>query len=173
MITKTMMVSLFALSLLALTGIGYAAFTSTVTANITATGGTLTLEWNTPAVDVSSASYANCGYTYGVSTTTFTVSAIAPGDAGCWYDLSVYNAGNVPATTLIPGGGGAFGGSDAGDYGLACFYAAFVSAPAGPLNPSTSSGTFYLHVYIPSGHTDACQGFTASTTATLEGTVGS
>ena len=169
--TKTTVVSLFALSLLALTGIGYAVFTSSVTASITATGGTLNLEWNGIAVDPGSASYASCGYTYGLTTSTFTVGAIAPGDAGCWYDVTLYNAGNLPATSIAVGGGGAFGGSDPGDSGYACFEAAIVGAPAS-LNPSTVSPTFYVHIYIDGGHSNACSGFSASTTATLTGSVG-
>jgi hypothetical protein len=97
--TKTTVVSLFAITLLALTGIGYAAFTSTATANINASAGTLNLYFSYGTVTTYTSvagtctAYASGGQLY-VSYTN-----AAPGDTCSFYG-TIANAGSLPATSV-------------------------------------------------------------------------
>jgi hypothetical protein len=98
MVAKAMWVSMLVLSVLAITGLGFAAFTAQSNVTITGTGGTLSLaisNWSTE----TSASYVNC---VGVSNSTslaITAGPLAPGD---WCEVfgNVTNTGNVPTTVL-------------------------------------------------------------------------
>jgi len=165
MLTKTTVISLLTISLLALGGIGYAAFTSSVTANANATGGTLNLIWYSATTDAASASYAICTPSGGGNpqTETFTAKAIAPGDAGCWFDVTIQNTGNIPANTITPSpASGTIFGSD-------CFTIAYVSAPAS-LAPGATSPVFYLHIFIDgSVNNNGCEGFSGSQAVTFAG----
>ena len=101
MFTKTTIVSLLTISLIAVAGLGYSQFTSSVTANANATGGTLNLVWYYAAADPSNVAYAQCSVAnVNSQTETFTASAIAPGDNGCLFDVYIQNTGNVPANSI-------------------------------------------------------------------------
>ena len=103
MMTKTTVVSLFALSLLALTGVGYAAFTSSITVNGTASAGTLSIAFTTPA---NTAGYGtstpsgvgSCSFSGTGASTTLTVSNMDPGDT-CTADITVANTGSLPTSS--------------------------------------------------------------------------
>jgi len=108
MMTKTTVVSLFAISLLALTGIGYAAFTYSITVTGTASAGTLAIEFNVPAnpgVSTPSGDGA-CSFSGTGTSTTLTVTNMVPGDT-CTAQITIQNIGTVPTsteTTAISGG---------------------------------------------------------------------
>jgi hypothetical protein len=129
MMTKTMVVSLFALSLLALTGIGYAAFTSSIIMNGSGNAGTLSIVWgnsvSTAAYDESgnAISYATCTYS-GAGTTTLTLSAnnLGPGDY-CIFRTTITNTGTIPGTMTITNWGGITGYDPCqAAYPNMCFY---------------------------------------------------
>ena len=164
MMTKTTVVSLFALSLLALSGIGYAAFTSTVNASITATAGNVNLIWYNAVADGSNPYYASCvPSSYSSNTEVFTVSAIAPGDGGCLFDVQIQNTGNVPVNSITPS---AASGTTFGPY--ACFTVTYSSVP-GSLGPGMASGWFYLRIYIDSSMGQGCASQTGTYTLSFTG----
>jgi len=111
LMTKTTIVSLFALSLLALTGVGYAAFTYPITVTGTASAGTLSIAFanpaNTAGYGTSTPSTAGaCSFSGTGSSTTLTVSNMVPGDT-CTADITISNTGTVPTsseTTAVSGG---------------------------------------------------------------------
>jgi len=108
MMTKTTIVSLFAISLLALTGVGFAAFTSQITVTGTASAGTLAIEFNVPTTPGTStpSGDGSCSYSGTGASTTLTVTNMVPGDT-CTAYITIQNVGTVPTsseTTAITGG---------------------------------------------------------------------
>ena len=100
MMTKTTVVSLFAISLLALTGVGFAAFTSSIYVYGTAGAGTLAVQFNNPATPGTStpSGAGTCGFSGTGGSTSFTASNLAPGDI-CTATITVYNTGSLPTTS--------------------------------------------------------------------------
>ena len=100
MMTKTTVVSLFALSLLALSGIGYAAFTSTIYVSGSASAGTLILNFANPATPGTSTptGVGTCAFSGTGGSTTFTVSNLAPGDS-CEAYITITNSGTLPTSS--------------------------------------------------------------------------
>ncbi|MCI4322525.1 MAG: hypothetical protein L3K03_00625 [Thermoplasmata archaeon] len=106
MVAKALWVSMLVLGVLAVSGLGFAAFTAQSNVTITGTGGTLSLavtNWSTE----TSQSYVGCwGWTSG-SNLSIEAAPLAPGD-WCEVFANITNAGNVPATvtawtSLAPG----------------------------------------------------------------------
>jgi len=162
--TKTTVVSLLAISLLALTGVGYAAFTSTVNASITANAGNLNLVWYSAVPDGSNAGYLSCVPSYSSpNTEVFTTSHMAPGDGGCLFDVSIQNIGDVPANSITPS---VASGTTFGPYG--CFTVTYSGVP-GTLAPSGISGVFYLRVYIDGSMGEGCASQTGTFTLSFTG----
>jgi predicted ribosomally synthesized peptide with SipW-like signal peptide len=163
LMTRTTVVSLLAISLLALTGISYAAFTSTATANVNATAGNINLVWNNVVVDGTTVPYANCGVgSLGYNSITLTVSAIEAGDGGCLYDMQLLNSGNVPANSITPSPAS---GTYFGAYN--CFTISYSSVPAA-LGPG-GNAWLYLRVSIDASQPTGCQSQTGSIAVTFTG----
>ena len=158
-----MAVSLFALSLLAVTGIGYAAFTATATATVNATAGNLSLQWTANSVDVGSDGYATCAPSGGGSAITETVSTIYPNSNGCIFNVTIQNNGNVPANTITvsPPAGTVFGAYN-------CFAVTYGGFP-GTLAPGASSSGAYIQVYMPASDGPGCATQTGTITLTVSG----
>ena len=171
MFTKATLVSLLAIALIAAGGIGYSAFTSTASATANATGGTIGLIWAYGSPDASNPSYATCQLTGSGSAITLTVAAIAPGDGGCLFDVTVQNTGNIPAAlTISPGNGQTFGGTDPST-STPCFTFNTAGLPA-TLGPGATTSTFYLRISVAAGHSNACAGYSATTSVAVTGTYG-
>lgn len=176
MMTKTTVVSLFAISLLALTGVGFAAFTSSIYVYGSASAGTLAIEFANPATPGTSTPTGDgsCSFSGTGGSTTLTVSNMVPGDT-CTATITIYNDGTVPTgseTTSITGGpycntpgqldcfyvidslglnsevGSGTGGAIGvgGTYG----YSVTVGFPGGSTNPATSA-SFTLAVTASAG----------------------
>jgi hypothetical protein len=181
MITKTMIVSLFALSLLALTGIGYATFTSTIYVNGTATAGTLNIAFaaspylatgTTSPVGAGTCSFSGTG-----SSTTLTVTNMAPGDT-CTATITVANTGSLPTaseTTSITAGSYLCSGVlypncfiVYDNLGLNSFTGA-----TGSGGPVASGGNFAYNVEVAYVSASTSQGLTGTFTIAVTGSVGS
>jgi len=185
MMTKTTVVSLFALSLLALTGIGYATFTSAVTINGTASAGNLNLQFYSFTNGVSSSGYGSCDWSANTGTTvTLTVSNLAPGDS-CTAYSNIYDTGSLPTTSMSATIGGPWSNICLSGSQLNCFavYDTYgINTPAGTLTSSTSgspliqaggasSVAYNVEVVYVSGSTT--QSLSGSFTITITGSVGS
>lgn len=191
MFTKTTLVSLLAISLIGLTGLGYATFTATVNTSANASAGTLylgTSGWTggtTTPIGAGTCSWSNSqnGSPTSPATVTLTVTNMAPGDS-CTASLTIDNLGSLPMTSessSFSAGGGYF--CTNGGYQTNCFYA--VDSLANPLNSywgtsGSQSSTvaaggvftpYSITVYYASGSTD--QGESASFTLSFTGSVGS
>ena len=101
---KAIVTSLFAISLLALTGIAWAAYTSPVYINGTATAGSVSISYvtNSQTVDGTGAASANCAAQI-VDSTHLTLGMgtiagmpAAPGDV-CGFGVKITNTGTLPA----------------------------------------------------------------------------
>jgi hypothetical protein len=157
MVAKTLWVAALAVTLLAVGGLGFAAFTADYYVNLSGTGGTLSLElgsWN----EIVSQPYVGCSVSgSGATWTNFSAGPFAPGD-WCSVFGNVTNTGNVPAnitvhnwfTTANPG----------------CFL--------WKLNQPTPGSTFYTlpghtvafqaTLQLNSQDTNSCQGATGTVT---------
>jgi hypothetical protein len=96
---KTVVISLFAISLLVLTGIGYAQFTSTAYVNGTASAGTLDLFFSSGVTNGVTSVAGTC--TVGTSGGQLDISFtnVAPGDI-CNFIGTIENSGSLPATSV-------------------------------------------------------------------------
>jgi len=186
MITKTMMVSLFALSLLALSGVGFAVYSASVTINGTASGGTLVLGTSSWASGTTTPTGAgSCAWSDYVAgspaTITLTVTNMAPGDS-CTASLHIDNLGTLPMTsesTTFAGVTGYF--CTSGGYTTNCFfvtdslglqsYVGSNGANGLTVSPGGSyPGGYWVTVTYASGST--VQSESASFTITFTGSVG-
>ena len=175
--TKTTVVSLFALTLLAMSGIGYAAFTYSITVTGTASAGTLAIEFTTPANSGTSTPSADgsCSFSGTGSSTTLTVTNMVPGDT-CTASITIYNSGTVPTsseTTSISGGPYC---NTPGQ--LNCFYVTDSLGLNSEVGPGSGGvigvgGTYLYSVTVgfPTGSTTP--GTTASFTITVTASAGS
>jgi hypothetical protein len=100
MAAKTLWVAALAVTLLAVGGLGFAAFTATYFVNLSGTGGELSLglsNWNVQ----TSASYVGCTVSgYGSNWVNFSAGPFAPGD-WCAVFGNVTNTGNVGANVTV------------------------------------------------------------------------
>jgi len=179
MMTKTTVVSLFALSLLALTGIGYAAFTSNITITGTASAGTLQVQFASPVTSSGSpatstpSGVGSCYFTGLGSSTTLTVTNMDPGDS-CTAYVTVANTGTLPTsseTTSLSGATNVCVPTSTAPYncftvtdslGLNSYTAA--NGAGGPVASGSSFG-YTVTVQLPS--TATAQGLGGSFTITL------
>jgi len=165
MITKTMVISLFALSLLAVTGIGYAAFTSSAYITGNATAGTIgPLSWNLGATACTS-SYNTASFA-GSSGNSLVISAgnLGPGDY-CTFQVSLSNAGSLPGTLSFPGASCSpiTGGAVCADFGYSD--GSFPST----IGASATTGAWTITIALggsPSGPQGETVQFTETVTAT-------
>ena len=176
--TKTTIMSLFALSLLALSGIGYAAFTYSITVTGSASAGTLAIGFTTPANSGTStpSGDGSCSFSGTGGSTTLTVTNMVPGDT-CTAQITIQNTGTVPTsseTTSISGGPYC---NTVGQ--LNCFAVTDglgLDSESGATGSGGSIGVggtylYSVNVIFPTGSTD--QGTTASFTITVTASAGS
>ena len=105
MLSKATILSLVAVSLAVLGGVGYATFTSTVNLTATATAGTLHIVIDSANANVATAgdSITSCSVTIPAGSTTkatITAGNLFPGDTGCTYTIVLKNTGSLPATSF-------------------------------------------------------------------------
>jgi hypothetical protein len=163
MMTKTVAISLFAASLLVLGGIGYAAFTSTSTINVTANAGTFSLGWWGMGVYATTSTYDTCTPSVSGSVLTVTVGNMAPGDE-CIITGYVTDTGTLPGTVAA----GVPGPCNDGGSGM-CGYVGYYDNggwTVTPLAGGAYTGTFTFSGSAP----DSLQGAWATFTVTLAGT---
>lgn len=159
--TKTMVVSLFALSLIAFTGIGYATFTAAATVTGTAYAGTVSIE-------VTNISGVTCYYNpnvysisgLGTSAASFATYYYAPGDY-CTATVTLQNNGNIAELVTASSGvvGGYFTTSDTGP-------TPSVIAPGG-------TATDTITITLPSGLGNGAEGTVSTVTWTYTASAGS
>jgi len=121
MMTKTTVVSLFAISLLALTGVGFAAFTYSINVVGSASAGTLVIGFANPATPGTTSNGGACSFSGTGDSTVLTVSNLAPGDV-CTATITVANTGTLPT-------------------------ASETTSLSAPVNVCTSPGTNCFYVY--------------------------
>jgi len=177
LMTRTTIVSLFALSLLALTGIGYAAFTYPITVTGTASAGTLSIEFTTPAYSAISTPTGDgsCYFSGTGASTTLTVTNMVPGDT-CTAQITIYNSGTVPTsseTTSISGGPYC---NTPGQ--LNCFYVTDSLGLSSEVGPGSGGvigvgGTYLYSVTVGFPSTSTIPSTTASFTITITASAGS
>ena len=82
-------------AVVAVGGMGFAAFVSSISYNATINAGTLNIEWfGTPSY-ATNHTYNTCSASFAATTATVTVGALAPGD-WCVVKEYIKNIGNVP-----------------------------------------------------------------------------
>lgn len=179
MYTKTTLVSLLAISLLAFAGLGYSAFTSSINATGSATAGTLVLGFATPATGGTNTPTGSggCAFSGTGSSTTLSVTNMAPGDS-CTATITVTNSGSLPSsseTTSVSGG--SYLCSPTQTYN--CFnvkdnLGLNLEAPSNGAGGAIAAGSSFVYsVTVTLGAGSTQQSASGSFTITLTGTVGS
>ena len=176
MMTKTTVVSLFAISLLALTGVGFATFTSSIYVNGSASAGTLVLGFTTPATPGATSNGGSCTFSGTGGSTTLTVSNLAPGDI-CTATITVANSGSLPSASETTSLSGLT--NVCTSPGTNCFYVydnlglqSWTGANgAGGTVPVSGSFVYSVSVQLAPGST--VQSESGSFTITLMGSIGS
>ena len=157
MVAKALWVTMLAVGVLSLSGLGYAAFTASTSVTMYGTGGHLDLAVQSFSTSTSQ-SYVGCTGTINTDgTLTVTAGPLAPGD---WCDVTavIENTGNVPATLTA---------SSSTSTGFSsCFQSVLESS-----TPSTvaAGGTYNFHGAIELGDSagNGCQSVTGSITWTF------
>jgi hypothetical protein len=100
MVAKALWTSMLVVGLLAVGGLGFAAFTATYQVNLQGTAGNLSIGLDNYSA-VTSQSYVGCWVAAGGSNwVNFSAGPLAPGD-WCEVFANVTNTGNVPATVTL------------------------------------------------------------------------
>jgi hypothetical protein len=154
--SRLVLVMVAAVAIVAVGGIGFAAFTSSVTVNGTASAGNIVLEFasNPYGTGASTPSGATCTLqTYGGTTTTISISAsnLAPNQY-CSFVLTITNAGSLPAnseSSLFTASSGSYC-SSSGE--INCIWVQDSLSPS-PLNSETGVYTGSGTTVIPAGGT--------------------
>lgn len=171
-----------AFGLVAVTGIGFAAFTSQATIGVNASAGSMDVVWvgpSSPAV-VTSASYVNCAVTLSATAVTWSISNLAPGDS-CTIPSSdgivLDNIGTIPATMSEQAyiSSGSCGWYITYNYGAG-------TIPVSPTPPTVfgtlaggataPAGGYSATFGFDSGQGDGCQGASISLTVYYNATAG-
>jgi hypothetical protein len=157
MVAKTLWVAALAVTLLAVGGLGFAAFTSTYFVNLSGTGGTLSLGLSNLNTRTS-APYVSCA-TSGGGNNWLNISAgpFAPGD-WCAVFGNVTNTGNVPANVTVHNW---FSTSSPG-----CFLWKLLLPQAGSSQTVWPEGSvaFEVAIQLNSQATNSCEGATGTVT---------
>jgi hypothetical protein len=98
MVAKALWTSILVVGILAVSGLGFAAFTASYQVNLNGTAGNLSITIANYNTAVSN-SYVGCSATASGSYLNFTAGPFAPGD---WCEVygNITNTGNVPANVL-------------------------------------------------------------------------
>jgi hypothetical protein len=96
MVAKAVWATILAIGVLAVSGLGFAAFTASAAVNANATAGTLSVVWDNAAVQGDGQSYVACAAEIQGTNLWFNASTLAPGD---WCEVfgNLSNTGNVGA----------------------------------------------------------------------------
>lgn len=156
MVAKAIWVTILAIGVLSVSGLGFAAFTASATAQTNAQGGTLGLMWDNSST-MASQTYVGCSSATSGSSLWANVTALAPGD-WCVVFGNLTNTGNVGASVSV---------SDSVSNGFSgCFTWDQISASSTTLSPS---GTYMWEAAIElndRAHND-CQGASGSVMTTI------
>lgn len=162
MAAKALWTSILVVGILAVGGLGFAAFTASYQVNVTGTAGNLSLgvaNYNT----LTSASYVGCWASgSGSNWVNFSAGPLAPGD-WCEVFANITNTGNVPATVTATS-------SVTG----ACFVGA-VLAPTGPGITVAPGGSvaFQGALGLSSTAGNSCENTVGNLTVSFTATAGS
>lgn len=181
MINRTMMYAIIGISLFAVSGIAYAAFTSSIYINGNASAGTMTLQWNGSGFTNGAGTYSTCDWSSNTGTSvTLTVSNLSPGDS-CTAYAYVTDTGSLPATSASSS---LSSPTNVCNYigATNCFYVydsmglnsetgSSGSASGNPLIAPSGNYGYSITVALPSGST--IQSLSGSFTITITGSVGS
>jgi hypothetical protein len=172
--------TVLAITVLALAGgLGYAAFTSTITVNGSAQAGTLTLGFNVPVTTgtTNPTAAGTCYFSGTGGSTTLTVTNMAPGDT-CTATITVQNSGTLPTSSETTTASGSYlcAGAIVTDcyvitdnLGLNSYFG--TPGSGGALAANTGSFVYSATVTLPAGSTT--QSSASSFTISITGTVGS
>jgi hypothetical protein len=163
-----------AVAIVAVGGIGFAAFTANAYVNGTATGGLAEIHFSGSATVTPYGSYVSCGTpsfsSYGDplsddNVMTVAGTGFAPGDS-CTYTETGVNGGSVGVNVASAFGGQSISG------GSGCTTSEWSLSDNGPWAGVGPSGTFPVSVTVTlsSGAGNECQGATLSFSDTLTGT---
>ncbi len=194
MLTRATILSLVAVSLAAIGGVGYATFTSTVNVSATATAGTLALVLSSPTAATVTAGDTITACSASLDATgrlVISASNLFPGDAGCTFSVAITNTGSLPATafvvdyanvattcsgTLFPGSG-AFSACFSYSDTLGGTSTGFpFCSPHCPVAVSLQPGASFTYsstIAMRSGVGNAAQGLSDSALISITGSIGS
>jgi hypothetical protein len=178
MAARTMWLTLLAIGAMAVSGIGFAAFTASATSTTTAYAGNLSLSWNTATTQTPPAAASNTGEAYqtcgvsGLGTSALTVSTnyYAPGD-WCWVTATVKNTGNVPTVycvgTFSSGGSCIPAAVSVSSSQPSCWQSVGPTPATGVINPGSSSTTISWGIEVNDGVGNECQNSVGTLTFTV------
>jgi hypothetical protein len=157
MVAKAVWATILAIGVLAVSGLGFAAFTSLATVQTTSTAGTLSVGWANAAVSGDGNTYTTCAVSFTGANLYFNASTMAPGD-WCMVFGNLTNTGNVGASYSI-GTTTSVGFSN-------CFSWDQISATNGTVGPG-SNVAFQASVGVLSSAGNSCQGQIGTVTSTI------
>jgi hypothetical protein len=163
MVAKAIWATILAIGVLAVSGLGFAAFTSLATVQSTSTAGTLSVQWSNAATANDGNSYEVCAVSFTGTSLWFNASALAPGD-WCMVFGNLTNTGNVGANWATASTMSAGFSS--------CFSWNQISASSGSVTPG-GAVPFQATLGVQSGVGNSCESAVGSVTTTITATAGS
>jgi hypothetical protein len=163
MVAKAIWATILAIGVLAVSGLGFAAFTAQATVNATATAGTLSVVWDNAAVQGDGQVYTLCSASIQGTNLWFNASALAPGD-WCMVFGNLSNTGNVGANVEL---------NTVTSTGFSnCFSWDQLSSSSGTISAG-GEFPFQATLGVLSTAGNSCEGATGTATTTLSVTTGS
>ena len=175
MVRKWMVGLVAAIAVISVGGVGFAAFTSTVSIQLNATAGSLNIEWIGPSSPAMTGTntWDKCIASLTAKALTITAGNLAPGDV-CTLPASdgvfVTNTGSIPGTLSL---------YDASRTGGGCtFFEGDNLVPFGGFPTTISpgqelpSGGYTSSLFLPAGDPSSCMGSFVSHTWDLNATAG-
>jgi hypothetical protein len=194
---RLLMTMVAAVAIVAMGGIGFAAFSSSISYNATVSAGTLTINWYGSPSFADNQSYNTCSASFSATTATVSAGSLVPGDwclvtevikdtgnlPGYFWENSPINVvwNNEPAGCTSPAwfftdnlvSTGASPGVGGIPTNLASW--AYSVIPDGSVSIAANGGTVTFGAYFGMLGTDpsACQGASISFSATIAAEIGS
>ncbi|MHB8351483.1 MAG: hypothetical protein ACYDFT_02145 [Thermoplasmata archaeon] len=159
MVAKAIWVTILAIGVLSVSGLGFAAFTAAGTATTSGTGGSLSLAWDNSNSQVS-ATYVTCGTAIVGSNLWANVTDLAPGD-WCVVFGNITNTGTVGASISV---------SDSVSNG---FHSCFAWDQISNSKATVSAGGTYAWegaIELNTRAGNSCQGATGTVTTSITAT---
>ena len=165
--SRSTLLSILVMVLFVASGIAYAAFTSTATANITGQAGTQILV--VESISVTGPSYIGVSSFIPSTSVTVNIGPFAPGDTA-HVTVFIKNCGTLPATSLTP----AFSTNEPSS-AIVDGCSSSVTLLSGPSAPISVGGTSSFYSEVTAGSFgNSCEGITFITvTLSATGSVGS